>query len=81
MPKIESNPRPFPQREAVGSIRWSMLKDGRQYRFVAGEDFTGSRGAVQARAGQAARRMGMKARTMSDGDDLLVQFFPNSGEG
>jgi hypothetical protein len=74
MPKLIRNPKPFRGRGG-GRIDWSSFADGNQYRMVFGEDFFGDATSLQSSAHQAASRRGMKAQTMTEGKDVIVQFF------
>lgn len=83
MPQIIRKPKQFPRRGGNSvRVNWDALRDGRQYRFVAGEDFTGGSKSLRVAAYNAAVRRGMRAQTMTDGDDVIVQFYvPAQAEG
>lgn len=74
MPQVLKKPVEFRGR-GFDRIDWKAIADGRQYRLVAGEDFDSTRESVQSSAHQAAGRLRMRAQTMRDGDDVIVQFF------
>lgn len=82
MPRVVRKPKQFPRRGISQSrVNWDALLDGRQYRFVAGEDFTGGSKSLRVAAYNAAARRGMRAQTMTDDGDVIVQFYAPAETG
>ena len=75
MPRIINEPVMFPGRGKPGAIDWGSLTDGRAYRLIFGEDFSGKQTCVQSSAHQAATRRGLRVRTTRQGNDVIVQFY------
>ncbi|TWU22492.1 hypothetical protein Pla52o_35490 [Novipirellula galeiformis] len=72
--QVKFDPRPR------GRIDWSVFSDGAQRTLVNGIDFKGPLTSVQSSAHQAAGRLAMVARTLADGENLIVQFFEKPEE-
>ncbi|MCM2370934.1 MULTISPECIES: hypothetical protein [Pirellulaceae] len=57
------------------NVDWDTLVKGGTWRLVKGDDFTGPRRSLVVVAHREAKARGKKVRTISDGEDLIVEFF------
>jgi hypothetical protein len=80
MPEVVRKKVEFPGRGRPERIDWDAMADGRVYRLVSGVDFTSESGCVQSAAHQAAKRRGMLCRTVSEGANVVVQFYAPSDD-
>lgn len=67
-----------PKRNAP--LDWDAFMDGKQRICRKGKDFEGQLAKFQQRARHAAQRRDMKARTWTEGGDVIVQFYSPEGE-